>query len=161
MSYGYTGKILKVDLTQRRIEVEARDDAFYRRYLGGRGLALYYLLTEMPADVDPLGPDNLLVLAPGVITGAPVSGQGRNGIGAKSPLTGGLGSSEAGGFWGAELKRAGFDAVVVRIADKAEYTPRNVQTQEERSTTVFAIKLEVADADGRLKPGMPADVEFE
>jgi len=53
-----------------------------------------------------------------------------------------------------------FNAVVVHIADKAEYTPRNVQTQEERSTTVFAIKLEVEDPEGRLKPGMPADVEF-
>jgi aldehyde:ferredoxin oxidoreductase len=114
MSYGYTGRILKVDLSQRHIEVEERDDAFYRRYLGGRGLALYYLLTEMPAGADPLGPENLLVLAPGVITGAPVSGQGRNGVGARSPLTGGLGSSEAGGYWGSELKRAGFDAVVVR-----------------------------------------------
>ena len=53
-----------------------------------------------------------------------------------------------------------FDAVVVRIADRAEYTPRNTQTQEERVTTVFAIKLVVNDPDGKLKPGMPADVEF-
>lgn len=114
MSYGYTGKILKVDLSDRRIEVEARDDAFYRRYLGGRALVAYYLLNEMAANVDPLGPDNLLIFAPGVLTGAAVSGQGRNGVGAKSPLTGGLGSAEVGGFWGSELKRAGFDAIVVR-----------------------------------------------
>ncbi len=53
-----------------------------------------------------------------------------------------------------------FDAQVIRIADKAEYTPRNVQTQEERSTTVFAIKLVVDDPGGKLKPGMPADVDF-
>lgn len=53
-----------------------------------------------------------------------------------------------------------FDAVVVRIADRAEYTPRNVQTEEDRKTTVFAIKLSVNDPDGKLKPGMPADVEF-
>jgi aldehyde:ferredoxin oxidoreductase len=77
-------------------------------------LVTYYLLNEMPARVDPLGPENLLVFAPGVLTGAAVSGQGRNGIGAKSPLTGGLGSSEVGGFWGSELKRAGFDAIVVQ-----------------------------------------------
>jgi aldehyde:ferredoxin oxidoreductase len=114
MSYGYTGKILRVDLSRRRIEIEERDDAFYRRYLGGRAVAVYYLLNEMAAGADPLGPENLLVFAPGVLTGAAVSGQGRNGVGAKSPLTGGLGSSEAGGFWGYELKRAGFDAVVVR-----------------------------------------------
>ena len=114
MSYGYTNRILKVDLSSRRIEVEKRDDAFYRRYLGGRAMVTYYLINEMAAGSDPLGAENLLIFAPGVLTGAPVSGQGRNGIGAKSPLTGGLGSSEAGGFWGSELKRAGFDAIVVR-----------------------------------------------
>jgi aldehyde:ferredoxin oxidoreductase len=113
MSYGYTGKILKVDLSTRNLSVEEHDDAFYRRYLGGRALALYYLLSEMPVGADPLGPENLLVFAPGVITGVPVSGQGRNGVAAKSPLTGGLGSSEVGGYWGYELKRAGFDAVVI------------------------------------------------
>lgn len=114
MSYGYTGKILKVDLSGQRIEVEEPGDAFYRRYLGGRALVAYYLLNEMAPGVDPLGPENLLVFAPGVLTGAAVSGQGRNGVGAKSPLTGGLGSAEVGGFWGSELKRAGFDAIVVR-----------------------------------------------
>ena len=114
MGYGYTGKILRVDLSHRHVEIEERDDAFYRRYLGGRALVAYYLLNEVPAGADPLGPENLLVFAPGVLTGASVSGQGRNGVGAKSPLTGGLGSAEAGGFWGYELKRAGFDAIVVR-----------------------------------------------
>jgi aldehyde:ferredoxin oxidoreductase len=114
MHYGYTGKILKVDLSRRQVEIEERDDAFYRRYLGGRALAIHYLLNEMAAGADPLGPQNLLIFAPGVLTGAAVSGQGRNGVAAKSPLTGGLGSSEGGGHWAYELKRAGFDAVVVR-----------------------------------------------
>jgi aldehyde:ferredoxin oxidoreductase len=114
VNYGYTGKILKVDLSNRRIEIEQRDDAFYRCYLGGRALVAFYLLNEMAVGVDPLGPENLLVFAPGVLTGAAVSGQGRNGVGAKSPLTGGLGSSEGGGFLGSELKRAGFDAIVAR-----------------------------------------------
>lgn len=114
MNYGYTSKILRVDLSRRHVEVERRDDAFYRRYLGGRAVVAHYLLNEMAEGADPLGPENLLVFAPGVLTGAAVSGQGRNGVGAKSPLTGGLGSSEAGGYWGYELKRAGFDAVVVR-----------------------------------------------
>jgi HlyD family secretion protein len=54
-----------------------------------------------------------------------------------------------------------FAAKVTRIADQAEFTPRNVQTAEGRATTVFAVKLAVDDADGRLKPGMPADVYFE
>lgn len=114
MGYGYTGKILKVDLSSQEIEIEERDDAFYRRYLGGRALVAHYLLNEMPQNAHPLGADNLLIFAPGVITGAAVSGQGRNGVGAKSPLTGGLGSAEGGGYWGYELKRAGFDAIVIR-----------------------------------------------
>jgi multidrug resistance efflux pump len=54
-----------------------------------------------------------------------------------------------------------FTAVVTRIADQAEYTPRNVQTKEERQTTVYAIKLEASNSDGKLKPGMPVDVTFE
>jgi HlyD family secretion protein len=53
-----------------------------------------------------------------------------------------------------------FSGRVIRIADRAEYTPRNVQTAEGRSTTVFAVELSVDDPDGKLKPGMPADVEF-
>ena len=54
-----------------------------------------------------------------------------------------------------------FEATVIRIADKAEYTPRNVQTAEDRATTVYAIELSVADPDGKLKPGMQVDVIFE
>jgi hypothetical protein len=54
-----------------------------------------------------------------------------------------------------------FDATVVHIADQAEFTPRNVQTVEGRRTTVYAIKLDVANPEGQLKPGMPADVSFE
>jgi multidrug resistance efflux pump len=54
-----------------------------------------------------------------------------------------------------------FEAQVVRIADQAEFTPRNVQTEEGRRTTVFAVELSVSDPDGRLKPGMPADVSFD
>jgi aldehyde:ferredoxin oxidoreductase len=111
---GYTGKILRVDLTTRTHSVEEHDDAFYRTYFGGRALVAYYLLTETKPGTDPLGPDNLMVFAPGVVTGANVSGNGRNGVGALSPLTGGFGNAEAGGYWGAELKRAGWDAVVVK-----------------------------------------------
>ena len=111
---GYTGKVLKVDLTEGTIAVEEPSEAFYRRYLGGSGLIGYYLLKEMPADVDPLGPDNLLIFAAGPITGMPVAGSGRSAVGGKSPLTGGYGEADVGGFFGAEMRRAGYDAVVVR-----------------------------------------------
>jgi aldehyde:ferredoxin oxidoreductase len=111
---GYTGKILRVDLTDGKIEIEEPAESFYRRYLGGSGFVGYYLLKEIPKGADPLGPDNLLIMAGGTLTGAPVAGSGRSAVGAKSPLTGGYGEADVGGFFGAEMRRAGFDAVVVR-----------------------------------------------
>src|SRR5215831_21081109 len=107
--YAYWNKILHVNLADRTTSVEEPGDAFFRRYAGGRGLIAHYLLKYVPKGADPLGPDNILVIAPGVLTGAPVPGAGRHSVGAKSPLTGGFGESESGGYWGAELKRAGWD----------------------------------------------------
>jgi aldehyde:ferredoxin oxidoreductase len=109
---GYWNKVLHVNLGDRRTWIEEPGDGFFRRYAGGRGLIGHYLLKYVPKGADPLGPDNILVIAPGVITGAPVPGAGRHSVGAKSPLTGGFGESESGGYWGAELKRAGWDAIV-------------------------------------------------
>ncbi len=113
---GYWNKILHVDLTAGTTRIEEPGDAFFRLYGGGRGLIGHYLLKYVPTNADPLGPDNVLIFAPGVLTGAPVPGAGRHSVGAKSPLSGGFGESEAGGFWGAELKRAGWDAIVVHGA---------------------------------------------
>lgn len=112
MSFGYHRGILRVNLTDGRITVETPDDVFYRRYLGGAGFIAYYLLKEVPPDTDPLGPQNRLIFACGPLTGAPMAGSGRNAIGARSPLTGAMGEADVGGFWGAELKAAGFDAIV-------------------------------------------------
>ncbi len=122
MPYGYTGKILRVDLTNRKTEIETQDDAFYRAYMGGRGMVAYYLLKELPRGIDAFDPRNLLIFAAGPLTGAAFSGQGRNGAGAKSPLTDGFGNAEGGGYWGAELKRAGLDGIVVTgRADQPTY----------------------------------------
>jgi aldehyde:ferredoxin oxidoreductase len=104
---------LRVDLTDGQVSIDTPDEVFYRRYLGGAGLIAYYLLKEVPPDTDPLGPENRLVFACGPLTGAPLAGSGRNAIGALSPLTGAMGEADVGGFWGAELKAAGFDAIVV------------------------------------------------
>ena len=122
MAYGYNGKILRVDLSNKEISVEKPDDNFYRRYMGGRGFVGYYLLRELEPKIDPLGPDNKLVFATGVITGGRIGGSGRNSVGAKSPLTNGYGEAEAGGYWGAELKRAGYDAIIFEgKSDKPVY----------------------------------------
>lgn len=114
MPFGYTGKILHVDLTRRRLETEAPDEVFYRSYLGGRGIGYYYLLRDMPAHTDPYAPENVFTLATGVMTGAPIAAACRFAAVGKSPLTGTAGESEAAGFFGPELKKAGFDAVVFR-----------------------------------------------
>ena len=113
MKNAFTGKILRVNLSKEKTSIETIDEIFYRRYFGGRGLISYILLNEIAPKIDPLGPENKLIFACGPITGAPVSGSGRNSIGTKSPLTGAYGEAEAGGYWGAELKRAGFDAIIV------------------------------------------------
>ena len=109
----FTGKILRVNLDKETTSTETIEETFYRRHFGGRGLISYILLNELEPKIDPLGPKNKLIFACGPVTGAPVSGSGRNSVGAKSPLTGAYGEGEAGGFWGAELKQAGFDAIIV------------------------------------------------
>ena len=114
MPNGYTGKILRVDLTSETITVEEPSPDFYRRYMGGSALNLFYLLREMPANVDALAPENILALSVGVTTGVSISGQSRMTATAKSPLTGAIGDSQCGGFWPAKLKFAGFDAVIIK-----------------------------------------------
>lgn len=120
--HGYTGKILHVDLTARELEIETPDEAFYRQYVGGSLMGLYYLWQNTPAGADPLGPDNCLVFTLSAPTGLPVSGQSRSTVTCKSPSSGGAADSQAGGFWPAELKFAGFDAIVVKgAADSPVY----------------------------------------
>ncbi len=111
--YGYNGKILRVDLSRRAISVDEPSQDFYRRYIGGRGFISYFLLKELAAGEDALGPKNRLIFAAGPVTGAPIAGSGKNSVGAKSPLTNGYGDAEVGGYWGAELKHAGYDAIII------------------------------------------------
>ena len=107
-------KILRVDLSRGDLREEELPDGFWRRFLGGQGFVAYTLMREMKAGSDPLGPGNVLVFATGVLTGYPFSGSGRNSVGARSPLTGAFGSADVGGWWGAELRRAGYDAIVIQ-----------------------------------------------
>ena len=112
MSFGHWGKALRVNLGTGEIKKETLDEGFLRKYVGGWGFIAYYLLKKLAPGIDPLGPDNILVYAAGPVTGQALAGGGRHMIGAKSPLTGGFAASEAGGNFGAELKRAGWDVVV-------------------------------------------------
>ncbi len=114
MPNGYIGKILHVDLTNGALTVEEPQEAFYRKYLGGSAMGMHYILRDMPRGADALSPENVLTLMAGVTTGAAISGQSRLNVNAKSPISGGIGDSQSGGFFPAELKFAGFDGIVVK-----------------------------------------------
>ena len=115
MPNGYNGKILHVDLTKGSLTVEEPKDAFYRKYLGGSAMGMHYILRDMPKGADALSPENVLTLFTGVTTGAAISGQSRLNANAKSPISGGIGDSQSGGFFPAELKFAGFDGIVAEF----------------------------------------------
>jgi aldehyde:ferredoxin oxidoreductase len=112
--YGHNGKILRVDLSTGTIEEQQLEEKIYRQFLGGGALSLYFLLRELPLGIDPLGAENMLVFAASAVTGTPALGFSRFTVAAKSPVTHGFGESEAGGWWGPELKFAGFDAIVIK-----------------------------------------------
>jgi aldehyde:ferredoxin oxidoreductase len=164
---GTHGKILHVDLTSGEHWVEEPGDDFYRLLLGGRAVVAYLLLRDMPPGIDPLAPENLLIFAPGVLQGTNFPGAGRHGVGGKSPLTGALGSSEVGGWWGHEFKRAGYDALVVRgrsaspvylwIHDGAcEIRPAEHLWGELTAPTQVAIRAELGDDRVRVAQIGPA-----
>ena len=113
MNNGCNGKILRVNLTTGDIGVDEPDEDFYRTYFGGWGMVAYYLLKEVPPGTDPLSPENKLIFALGPLTGTALAGASRNAVGAKSPLTGLFGEADVGGWWNAELKRAGYDGIIV------------------------------------------------
>jgi len=114
MPQGYNGKILKVNLTKGTHEVETPDEKFFRTYMGGSALNMHYALKLIPKGADALGPDNVLCLSASITTGAPVSGQSRMTATAKSPTSGGIGDSQCGGFFPAEMKGAGYDAIILQ-----------------------------------------------
>ncbi|MDW7670512.1 MAG: aldehyde ferredoxin oxidoreductase family protein [Bacillota bacterium] len=111
--FGFWGRILRVNLKDGTTRVEEPDPSLYRIFMGGRNMALYYLLNEVPPGTPALSSENKLIFATSITTGAPVSGQGRHTAATISPLTGGLADSQCGGWWGAELKFAGYDAIIV------------------------------------------------
>ena len=151
MPKGYNGKILRVDLTKGKINVEEPSEIWYRSYLGGMGAVAYHLLREVPAKSDPLSPENLLIMAPGVISGAPFSGSGRNAVGGKSPLTGGFGEADVGGYWAAELKHAGFDMIIFTGAAEAPVWLWVEDGESEIRDASGLWGLEVAECEDRMR----------
>lgn len=113
MTYGYWNRILRINLADGSVRPEGLDKSFIRKYLGGRGLALPFLLHGTRPGLEPLNAEIPIILATGALTGAAGPAVPRYTAVSKSPLTDGLGASEAGGFWGPELKFAGYDALII------------------------------------------------
>jgi aldehyde:ferredoxin oxidoreductase len=111
---GWMGKVLRVDLTQGKVWDEPLDERAARDYIGGRGLGIHYLLDELDPAAEPLGPENMMVLATGPLTGTKAPTGARYMITTKSPLTGALTCSNSGGRFPTEFKKTGYDAVIVK-----------------------------------------------
>ncbi len=110
---GYTGKLLRVDLTTGTIRDEPLNRQWAEQFVGNGGLAARYLFDMVDRHTDPLGPDNPLLMMTGPLTGTRTPSAARHTFVAKSPLTGLLGESNAGGFTGHELRRAGYDGLLI------------------------------------------------
>ncbi|MFM2067376.1 MAG: hypothetical protein RLZZ584_2285 [Pseudomonadota bacterium] len=108
----WAGKLLRVNLTTGTVASEPLNMAWARQYLGSRGLASKYLVEEIDPKVDPLSADNKIIWATGPLTGTMASTGGRYTVVTKGPLTGAIACSNSGGYWGAELKMAGWDMVI-------------------------------------------------
>jgi len=110
---GYHGKLLRIDLTKRKVETQVLDEQLLEEYVGGVGLGAKILYEETTPDTDPLGPDNMLIAFTGPYTGTRVPSSSRHHLVARSPLTGLFGESDVGGSWGVHFKKTGFDGIAV------------------------------------------------
>jgi aldehyde:ferredoxin oxidoreductase len=118
MSNSYYEKIARINLTTGEVKIERLDLELAKKFIGGRGLGTKILYDEGVATVDPMSPENKLVYITGPMTGTPSPSSGRYMVCTKSPLTGMIACSNSGGIWGAKLKYAGWDALIVEGAAK-------------------------------------------
>jgi aldehyde:ferredoxin oxidoreductase len=116
--YGYSGKILHIDLTDRKTWVEEKPESWYKIYIGGVSMATRLCWENITPGCDPLSPDNPVCFANGIFAGTPVPVGGKYGLASKSPLTGFIGDSLSGSWFSIALKRAGWDGVVIHGASE-------------------------------------------
>lgn len=111
--FGYNGKVLRINLSENSIKSEPLNLEVAQKYIGARGLGVKTLIDEIDSKVDPLSPNNKFIVATGPITAAPMPTSGRYMVITKAPLTGTIGISNSGGHFGAELKRTGYDMIIL------------------------------------------------
>ena len=160
MHYLYGGQLLRVDLTTGTIDKIPTSD-YQDLWLGGRGFNARILYEEITAETDPMGPANVLMFSIGPFTGSMVPGSGRVEVAAKSPASGIQGMSNMGGYWGPELKYAGYDSLIVKgQASKPVYLAINNESVEIRDASAIwgqdtyrtqdAIRQELGDPDAEV-----------
>lgn len=165
--YGYAGKILRVNLEKETLKSEEIEEDMLRKYLGGKGLLSYYFEREIGPDVDPLSRYNNFYLFAGIMSGIPAAGTSRIIMGCKSPVTGGFGMAESGGFIATEMKKAGWDGIIIEgRADRPVYLYINNDKVEIRDASHLwgrnvgqvneIIKRELGDEKVRLAQIGPA-----
>jgi len=119
---GYRGKILRIDLSNQRTEIQQLDENLIKDYMGGSGIGTNFLYEETNEQTDTLSPESCLIFMTGPLTDTGVPGTGRHQVIFKSPLTGIFAQSSVGGSWGINLKRSGFDGIIIKgKADKPLY----------------------------------------
>lgn len=167
MFYGYAGNVLRVNLSNGRISTQKINEELMKMYLGGRGFGIKFLFDELGAGIDPFGIENKIIFSIGPLTGTTVPSCSRYAIVTKSPLTGGCLVTMSGGWWPAELKKAGYDAIIVEgSSDNPVYLWINDDHVELRdaskvyglytSNTERFIKDEVNDQKARVAAIGPA-----
>jgi len=160
MARGYMGKILFVDLSKNELKDEALDEKLCRQFIGGYGIGARILFSRQKAGVDPLGPDNTFGILSGPFTGTMALSGTRYTVVGKSPLTGGWGDANSGGYFGAYLKFAGYDAVFFSgISDKPVYLFINNGKAELRDAAHLWGK-DTRQTEDILKSELGKDVEI-
>ena len=138
MMYGYAGTILRVDLSNATIRKEPLSKSLAENFIGGRGFVAKMLYDEIPSDIGPYDPENMLIAATGPLTGHFLPASGKTHFGTKSPATGGYADSNMGGHFGPQMKYAGYDVLVITgRAISPSYLFINDDTVEIRPATEY------------------------
>jgi len=158
--YGYGGTIVRINLETGEIGRSPTPETFAREWLGARGFVAKTIYDEVPRDADPLGPENLFIIAPGVLTGSFAPCGSKVGFGCVSPLTNGHADSNMGGHLGPELKFAGYDMIVFeRISPKPVYLFVDDDTIELRPAEQYW-GMGSLDLEARMKKDLGEDFQI-
>lgn len=154
--FGNWGKIIRANMSSKSVKVETWGEDSARKWLGSRGLGIYLMLKEVDPRAEPLSPENKLIIAAGPLTGTAAPTASRYNVITKSPLTGYIVFANSGGYWAAELKKAGYDAVVVEGAsDQPMYLYINDDHVELRSaSSIWGLKM--SEAEARIREELKA-----